>query len=160
MLQVSRGRVPGRNLDKSGQEGDEQLDRPDNQTCMESCHVCAANFFRFFINTTAYHLGRYSLHLLLWLGSNKIMGGGGGGRYLWGSSWRKDEFCTLCIFHHFGWNSLHLLQLKSSMNKESGSNAHWPWCMIPWQARNFLQSFTATFGTKWCLRVCITFIRF
>ena len=32
---------------------------------MKWCHVCAANFFRFFINTTAYHLGRCRPHLLL-----------------------------------------------------------------------------------------------
>ena len=35
------------------EEGDEQLDRPNSQTCIEYCH------------TTAYHLGRWSLHLLI-----------------------------------------------------------------------------------------------
>ena len=48
-------------------EGDEQLDRPASQTCMEYCHVgmCCIMFFGFY-NTTAYHLGRYSLHLHGW----------------------------------------------------------------------------------------------
>ena len=42
-------------------EGDEQMDRPKCQTSMELCH----NFWVFDISTTAYHLGQYSLHLLL-----------------------------------------------------------------------------------------------
>ena len=46
-------------------EADEQLDRSNSQTWMEWCHACAAYFFRFAINATAYHLGRYSIHLLL-----------------------------------------------------------------------------------------------
>ena len=43
-------------------EGDEQLDRQNSQMSLECCHACVAKFFGFVINTTAYHLGRYSLH--------------------------------------------------------------------------------------------------
>ena len=46
-------------------EGDEQLDRPNSQTCMEWYSVCIAYFFWICHNTTTYHLGQYSLHLLL-----------------------------------------------------------------------------------------------
>ena len=47
-------------------EGDEQADRPQSQTSMECCRACvAAYFWGVVINTTAYHLGRYSIHLLL-----------------------------------------------------------------------------------------------
>ena len=46
-------------------EGDEQLDRPNSQTCMECCHACAVSFLGFAINTTAYHLCQFNLHLLL-----------------------------------------------------------------------------------------------
>ena len=46
-------------------KGDEQLDRPNSQAaCMDWCKICCT-FFRFVINTTANHLARYSLHLLL-----------------------------------------------------------------------------------------------
>ena len=44
--------------------GDEQLDRPNGQTSMEICQVVVA-YLGFNINTTAFCLGRYSLHLLL-----------------------------------------------------------------------------------------------
>ena len=43
----------------------EQPCRPNSQTWMECCHACAALFFRVFRNTTAYHLGWFSLHILL-----------------------------------------------------------------------------------------------
>ena len=47
-------------------ERDELLYRPNSQTTMELCHACVLhNFFRFNINTTAFCLGRSSLHLLL-----------------------------------------------------------------------------------------------
>ena len=46
-------------------EGDEQPTQLNSQSCIESCNACAALFFEFVVNTTAYHLGRYSLHLLL-----------------------------------------------------------------------------------------------
>ena len=46
-------------------EGDEQLDRPNSQTTLELCHSCVAYFFGFNINTTAFCLGRSSLHLLI-----------------------------------------------------------------------------------------------
>ena len=46
-------------------EGDEQPDWPNSQTSMKWCHPCAAYFLGVCQNTTAYHLGRYSLHLLL-----------------------------------------------------------------------------------------------
>ena len=46
-------------------EGDEQLNWPNSQITLELCHACAANFLGFNINTTAYCLGRCSLHLLL-----------------------------------------------------------------------------------------------
>ena len=42
-------------------ERDDQPDWPNSQTCMDLQH----NFLEFDINTIAYHLGRYSLHLLL-----------------------------------------------------------------------------------------------
>ena len=32
---------------------------------MEFCHSCAALYFWYVTNATAYHLGQYSLHLLL-----------------------------------------------------------------------------------------------
>ena len=52
-------------------EWDEQSDRPNSQTSMEWCHMIMLNYFLgFFKNTTAYHLDRYSLHLLL-LNSSK-----------------------------------------------------------------------------------------
>ena len=46
-------------------EGDEQPDWPNSQSSMECCHACATYFLGFVKNTTAYHLGRYSLQLLL-----------------------------------------------------------------------------------------------
>ena len=45
-------------------EGDEQMDWPKSQTSIKCCHACATYFFVFGINTTAYHLGPNSLHLL------------------------------------------------------------------------------------------------
>ena len=44
---------------------DVQQDLPNSQTCMECCHACAAYYFWFDINTTAYHFSQYSLHILL-----------------------------------------------------------------------------------------------
>ena len=47
-------------------EGDEQLDQPNSQTTMELCHACVAEIFLGVNrNTTAFCLGRYSLHFLL-----------------------------------------------------------------------------------------------
>ena len=46
-------------------EGDEQLDRPNIRACIELCQTSAAYFFQLVVQTTAYHLCRYSLHLLL-----------------------------------------------------------------------------------------------
>ena len=45
-------------------EGDEQLDRRSRQTSMEFAMHVLRKFFRFNINTTAFCLGRSSLHLL------------------------------------------------------------------------------------------------
>ena len=45
-------------------KGDEQLDRPNSQKTLELCHACVAYFFWFNINTTAFCLGRSSVHLL------------------------------------------------------------------------------------------------
>ena len=59
---------------RSWVEGDEQPDRPNSQTCMEWCHAWAVLYFGLFINTTAYHLVRYSLHLLLLLKSFMVTG--------------------------------------------------------------------------------------
>ena len=41
------------------------MDRPNSQTTRELYHACVASFFGFNMNTTAFCLGRYSLHLLL-----------------------------------------------------------------------------------------------
>ena len=42
--------------------GDEQTDQPKSLTSLECCHACAAYFlWGVIMNTTAYHLGRYSL---------------------------------------------------------------------------------------------------
>ena len=46
-------------------EGDKQLDWPNSQTTMELWHAFLHNYFGFDINTTAFCLGRSSLHLLL-----------------------------------------------------------------------------------------------
>ena len=46
-------------------KGDEQLDQPNSQTTMELCHASVAYFFGLNTNTTAFWLGRSSLHLLL-----------------------------------------------------------------------------------------------
>ena len=46
-------------------EGDEQTDWPKSQTSMECWHTWAPYFWVFVINTRAYHLGQYSLHLLI-----------------------------------------------------------------------------------------------
>ena len=51
------------------EEGDEQLDQPNSQTCVEHCHACSGYFYPFVKNKTAYHLARYSLHLLLFKSS-------------------------------------------------------------------------------------------
>ena len=53
-------------------EGDEQLDRPKCEACMECCHACAALYFWSVTNATAYHLGRYSLHLLVLLMTSMV----------------------------------------------------------------------------------------
>ena len=41
------------------------LDWPKSQTCMEWCHACAALFWGVWLKNKPYHLGPYSLHLLL-----------------------------------------------------------------------------------------------
>jgi len=44
-------------------EGDEQLDRPNSQTWWNDAKHRLHIFGGFHLNTTAYHLGRYSIHL-------------------------------------------------------------------------------------------------
>ena len=46
-------------------ERDKHLDRSNSQTTMELCHARVAKLFGFNTNTTAFCLGRSSLHLLL-----------------------------------------------------------------------------------------------
>ena len=90
---------------------------------MVCCHACAAYFFEFVINTTAYHFGRYSLHLLLLKSSMN--------KPALGKSLLKNAQFSINSFHSFSLSlslslSLLSISLSLSMTNFSFLNGHYP----------------------------------